>query len=518
MGLMAQYGSAEAARAVAWDAINAQTERNRRAAARRRLDIYSDNFEYILTDQIEQIYSAAEIKAQLQPFIPLACHNSFLKRIVNDIARVLYAVPPRRRVKRRGASGKAENDDKARETFARIVAETRLNSVMDVAVRKCRAVNEAILFVRFIPSLGLAIDVLTPAQVTIIGHPRRPAHPLAIAYQTEVNIAGKTYTHWVVWDDQQHFELDAQGHAVRQPTPHKLGRMPFVVMHLAEPSAPFDTTSGKDLEAAAVTLAFMNALTLKLHYCQGEKLIATTGDASKVQDQTADGMNILDLGDVKSVTPLDLVTDPGHYQKTIDRIETTVAANYGINRQRLNQDKEADDAALLERSAELLQRARDAEIELFEVIKLVSQEHEKTDMRMPQDVILAIDFGQVSARVDREKQLAIRETERKQGTRNVLDDIFEDNPEVVTEGEAWEELDENMAVEAKFIERRRALGISDSADMANPGQDQRLNGAMGPAVRDKKLSRDSAATMGKKGPTPEFAKRFIQRFGVPRAA
>lgn len=479
-------------REAAWGAINGSQEKYRRARAQRRLDIYGDNYEHILLGKIDEIYEAAEIKAQLAPFAALAVANSLLKRIVNEIARPIYALPPRRKVT--GSAG-------ANAAYKALCREMRVDRVMDAAIRRVRAANHCILFCRYVEGAGMSLDILTPSQVTVVPHPDRPSVALAVAYDKDVTTMAGPSRRYVVWDDEQYFEIDAAGFPATEPVRHGLGRIPMVQMHLSEPVGTYwDPHTGSDLEAAAIQSSLLDALKLKLHYCQGEKVVAEIGDGESPQNQTLDGLNLLKFPGGTILTELNLVTDPGHYLRSKAELETTVAANHGISRARLNQeDKGQDDVGLRERTAELVQVAREAELDLFEVVKLVSREHPL--YQIPEDARLSADFGQPSARTDRKAQLDIRKTERSDGVRNVLDDIMEDNPEIDDEDEAWTELDENMAVEAEFVRRRRALQIPEDVSVDEPGQDAAVNGAMGPKVRDGEMTKDEAADQAAKGPT-----------------
>ena len=191
---------------------------------------------------------------------------------------------------------------------------------------------------------------------------------------------------------------------------------------------------------------------------------------------------------------------PENYIKTIEKTETSLAANYGISRERLNQQTKepADNAVLYERTAEVTDVMREAEVENFDVTKrIVNADHPVYEIK--EDARVSVDFGAFSARGDRKKQLEIRKEERSQGVRTVLDDIMEDNPEIRTVKEAWKKLDENMEIEADFIKRRRALNISEKANVEEPGQNPEDNGRMGPAVRDGLMTRDNAALLAKTG-------------------
>lgn len=483
-------------------------EKTRRALAQRRLDIYGDNYEGHVLAVIRQFFKAPEVAELTGQFAAMACANSLLKRIVNDVARPIYATPPTRHVK---VGGKPAQDQ--RKTYLALAREMDLDRRMALATCLTVAVNDLFLFVRYVRGAGMCLDVITPNQASVLVHPRYPSKALGISYDvTAPGPDGKPVTVHVVWDDGGYFMIDAKGFPLSGYTPHNFGRIPMVEVHrTARWGSYFDCHGGSDLEAASLQVALINALVLKLHYSQGERVLGRIGGNGPMpDDQTQDALNVLDFGDCQSVMQLDLVTDPSHYLKTKAEIETTVAANYGISRERLNQrgTEATDDVALRERTAEVMRVMRTAEDDLFDVVRAVSVEH--PEHKLDPEASLAIDYGPMSERADRMQQLQIRKLERSMGGRCILDDVYEDNPEVADDDEAWSEVDRNMAAEAEYVLRRRALNIPEDATAENPGASPQQNGAMGPAVRDGKVSRDDAAKAAKSGDLRKIALRVLR--------
>lgn len=474
---------------LAIDVVSDPLEKQRRKNAQRRVDLYLDHAETHLREEVHRVFQTAEVRALIEPFIKMASSQSLFKRVVDEISRPVYSIPPRREV-----TGLESDQD----TFRQLARECRLDGRMDLAVRLVNACNQVWLYYRHVPRLGVVLDVLTPNMVTVIEDPADPTRELGIIYDRIVRRNGKPELMHVFWDAKETFQFDTEGKALAFDDPklkklHGLPRMPFVSIKRRDNWGKFwDDTSGNDLECGQLAVSLVTALVLKLHKCQGEKQIVITGDINGVpKGQTLDGQGAIVAPDGTTITTLDLTTNPEHYLKTVDTITDRVAANHGLNRERMNQGQSANEDGLLERRADMIKVFRPAEEDGFEVLKMVSLEHPR--LKLSKDASLAVDFGEFEARTDRKAQLDIWEQSRSMGLRNVLDDIKATNPEIQTDAEAWDELDKNMAAEADFILRRRALNIPEDATVDQPGQNAAANGAMGPLVRDKKMTKDEAA-------------------------
>ena len=458
--------------------VNSVADVQRRVDAQARVDYLHDNFEAHLGQLVDRLFSSGEVRAQVRLFVPLAVANSLVKRIATEIARPAYAVPPRRKVTGTG---------NAHATYRALAREMELDATMRDLGPLLVAANDALLVVRYVDGLGMCLDRVTAATASIIPHPRKLGRALAYAYRRCVTGWNGEEWRWVVWDDQITFEIaESQPVYTEAIREHGFGRAPVIhAKRGTRNGEPFDRTTGKDLVAGALQSSLLNALVIKLHYAQGERVLAVIGDMAP--DQTLDALATIRAEPGASVSTLDLATSPTHYLATIDKIETTIAANYGISRARLNQQATNTgglDEALYERCGELIQDLGAVEAEVFAVAKIISLEHPVH--KLPADAMMAVDYGSIRTRVDRAAQLAIRETERKGGTRNYLDDVYEDNPEIVSDEEAWSEYLENIDVNARAIEMAASRNISQGASPGQPGKTPEQNGAMGPPARDGK--------------------------------
>lgn len=497
---------ADNGRDVVLEAITSPHERQRKLEAQRRVELLNDDYNTALEDYFNRLFRTKEVRDSMLPFIPLACANSLLKRISHEIARPVYAQTPRRVV-----------TDSSRESFQAIAKAVGWDLICDTIARMIVPCNDLFVLVRYIkappptkgaPSpkdYGWSFDIITAGQMTVIPHPRKADAALAYAYERVDSVPGGKANRIVVWDDRMTYTINEDGGRYvtgEEPEDHGWPRAPIVEVHqTARLGTFFERKRGLDLVAGSLAAAYITALVLKLHYQQGEKLVGVIGDMP--HDQTLDGGGIIQFEAGSQVVPIDYVTDPGHYLKTKAEIETTLSANYGVSRARLNQQKDgadSDDAALLERTAEIMRIMRGVEQDLFAAVQMVSDEAPPA-MRIAADATMALDYGEFAERTDRKAQLEILELERSMGISNVLQDIMRRNPELTDEADAWEYFQHNLEVEVERVKRMRALNMAPDASPSMPGQNPQQQGALGPAVRDGLLSKQDAAALAATGDT-----------------
>lgn len=444
---------------------------HRRARAQKRHDFYTDKLEDHIRARIYLTFDAEEVAKEVARFVPLACANSLQKRIVNEIARGVYAQPIRRKF-----TGPAAAADEI--AYRALSKEMDLDTHMDSLTCLTQNHNDMLGFVRYIPGIGMSLDEITPAQSFVIPHPKKPSIPLAIGYEAKIDLPTGPATHWIVWDDTEYFEVDAAGYRAGPSGAHPFKRIPMVQIHRSARYANFyDGDTGEDLVAATEQVALINALVLKLHKWQGEKTVVAIGGHVGA-DKTLDAGEIVNLPDVASIQQLDLVTDPGHYLKTKNEIETTAAANHGISRERLNQQgKGGDDNALRERTSSLMRVMGRAEVDLYEIVTVVSRQH--PEHRLSGTSTMQPDYPPVNGRVDRMEQLQIRAKEREMGLSNPVKEYREDNWECADDDEARARLTEGSEDFAWWLEIYRRLNIRTDGTSMQPGQDPVENGKMG---------------------------------------
>lgn len=481
-----------------WRVINDGNDVDRRRRAARKWSLYRDNSEQVLREEFAKIFKSSSRRQRVEAFAWLSTALGFYKRIVNEVSAPVYNPPPSRRMRDAGAQAVLE----------RIMKKVRLNRRMDLITKIGNGTGAGMLHWRHSPRRGLQLDAIIPSQFVVVEDPDEPTAELGVAFSRQRVINGKSHTHWVCWDAEVAFELDDRG-KVFAALPEALHpkHLPFVPVHMVERAGSYweATSSGSDLEAAHTTIGYIVAMMLRLFHAQGHGQPVINGDpANFPAGQILDPENPLFSGMGNTATMLFNPQDPSGGLKTVEMIITAVAANHGVDRERLNANitAQATGIPLLERRAETLQVLHEAEVRSLEVGALVSRESPDPGMRMPMGAELEeIDFPDLSAKIDREKQLRVRKEERRLGYRSVVTDKLEDNPELGGDRvRAKAEIERDMDDEAWYIERRRAKGIDTNASATEPGQSQAENGAMGSAVRDGELSKDDAAEQAKKGP------------------
>ncbi len=474
------------------DLVNSLEDQLRRKTAQRRIDLYCDNAQGLVEEQVLKVFESAIVREFIKKFLQISGVQGIFKRIVDETARPVYSIPPKREVLPETDFG----------IYGALVEEMRLNPKMDAACRAVFAANAAFVFPSFSPRLNeIVLHIMTPSVTTVLPHPDDPTRELQVGYRSQIWRDGRWRAIWVFWDDVEYIRVLEDGTAI-DGSAHDHGIIPMVAIHRRERinGVYWDSTTGNDLEAAQLSVSLLMALVLRLHKSQGWRQMYGIGDMANMpvqQIMAEEGMPIFPDG--TQVGTLDLATDPGHYLKTVDMIVRQVAANYGISAERLNQAKsgtgagnaEAMDMGLLERRADAIKIFKQAEHDLFHVLKRVSREH--PTLRLSEDSTLRIDWAEVETRVDRVTQLEIRAEEERRGLRSVLDDIMEDQPEIESEAEARAEYLKNLGDRAWRIQQERALNISDE-DLAGAGLGQAAedNGRLGPMVRDMDVSPEEA--------------------------
>lgn len=480
--------------------VGTPTDIQRRILARRRICLYRDDFEAVIQEQLGIIFRDEAVRLRFFRLARLAGASSFLKRVSDEVARPLYATPPTRRVRKEGtktdARSREVNPEQAK--YNALAKRVQLNRTMDLVARLIVGCAPAFIIGRYIEDDGPSLDVATGDCVSVIPDPRKPTRALAIAYEQSPG-------RWAVVDDKRSFLVNANG-LLAPPVEHSLGRIPVVEVHRRGRWGSYWDTQGQDLEVAALQMMFIDAVILKKHKSQSHIQLAFAGDSDGVvKNQVLDEESILMINGQGNLTPIDLQADPSGLLKTKEALETSVAAAYGLSRARLNQEKDGADQPLNERTAEIMSVMAEAEDDTFDLLQRLSLAGPPEE-QLPEGLEFACDYRAMSHRMEPMDELAYWKELRANGLRSIVDDAFALNPELDDEGDAWDEINRNMADEAVYIGQRRALNIADDANVAQPGQDAKANGAMGPAVRDGKMSRDAAAGASKDGPPPAAKK------------
>jgi hypothetical protein len=488
-----------------WDTISSSQDKMRRERAAQRMRLFRDDSEGAIRAQFQRIFRSWDRRTRVESFLSLSTCLALFKRIVNEISAPVYNPPPTRLLRR--ATDQV--------VFERIAERVRMDKRMDLLTRIATAQGAAALMWRTSARLGPLLDVIGSHCWTVIPDPEDATRELGFAYSKWVTVEGSARLHWVCWDDELGFELNERGQVAAPPLTRATGHpgfIPVVTVHMLERTGADyweATSSGSDLEAAHEALGYIVAMTLRGHHTQGHQQPGLNGDpANFPRGQVLDGENVLLAGEGNTLTNLWNPWDPASNLKTAEFIIRTVAANYGVDLERLNAKvgAQASGLALLERRAETLETMYESEIRSFRMMEPLSRAAADPELRLAEGAQLEdISYPDLSAKTDRETQLRVRQTERSMGYRSVVKDKLEDQPELQGDRDrAWKEIERDMDDEARYIELRRAKGIDTNASATQPGQSQALNGAMGPAVRDGKMTGDQAAAQATTGPVQQL--------------
>lgn len=479
---------------VAQEILADPAERARRNLAKRRMSLYRENADDVTRRELEGVFDDPTVRSRVLKWIPLASSRSVVRRVVDLVARPVYAVAPVRVVE----------PESAQASYDEIVRTARTNAAMDLACRIAEAANHALIYTRYIArKKRICHDVIAPDAVTVIPDPDVPTDWLALLFAIPGE-GGKV--HWQYVDDAETFRLDHEGSLVpKTQTPLGLRRPNFTWVHRTERSGAFwESMRGRSLERAELGVNMLNLLAMRGLKASGFKKLAIVGDlANFPKGQSLDEESAIVAGEGVAISEVSSQMDAANYIALQQEIVADAAASRGISRARLNATgaQDSDDAGLEEERGELVGVMYEAELDVFDVVKMVSQESET---KIPEDATLRVDFGELHHRVDRKTELEIETGERNAGMANYLDHIKRRNPEIRSDADALEEFIRNVKLNATCLELITARNLSQGATPENPGQSPEENGAMGPAVRDGKMSGDEAAAKAEGGaPEPE---------------
>ncbi len=466
---------------VAREVVNDSKDEARRKEAKTRVDFYCDRIEGHLQNLVLDVFLKDEVRKRLEPFIPAAAGVNVFKRLVDEIARPAYSCPPRRKV-----------DGDEAGVYATIRKQCDFDSKMDIAARLTEAANSTRLYFRANERLGLIMQVLSQDQTSAIPDPDDPLRELALIFDCQ----DKEWYRY--WDREVTFEFHKGGAERSGSRKETNGLWPFVSIHRRGRWAVMDDCqSGNDRVRLQLAVSLLIMLALKLHKSQGFRQPTVSGDVVGMpKGQSLDEESILVAPAGATISTLDLKSDATHYMDTLKTLVDMTASNYGISRERMNQQARAgtSDAGLIERRQDIIRVFRKAEQDVFETIKAVSQSFDNPKWRVPLNAELKqVDFAELSDGADMSALLDIWQKQQAMALRTPLQNIMALNPEIATETEAAAVLADNIAVNSQWIDVLRGMNMSQDADFNGGGQTPEENGKMGPKVRDGEMARDEAA-------------------------
>lgn len=487
----------------AYLAVRDPAEKERKRLAQIRVDLYYENSLYVLLWWSGRIFKDPNVRQRLEPFLALSAAPSLFKRMIDEVAGPVYQIPPTRKII--PAEGREPDKEQTRR-YRELAKNMCMDKRLDLAVHLGQACNSVLLLHRYDERLGCLLDVLTPAQVTVLPDPADVHRELAVIYEYQRSTSTGPQTVYAYWDDEEFFEFNEHGIPVSQPQPNTIGRLPFVPAHMTErPCGQYwDVTTGNALEAASIAASLIVALTLKLHKSAGFKQPVVVGDiVGFPKEQVFDEENAILVPEGTRLETLDLTTPASHYLATLEDLSRRAAANYGVNLDRLNASASADasEPGLQERREDSIKIFRWVEEKCFEITQLLSKQ--KPDLALKDGTRLKVDFGELSLRTDPKGTLELWDAQISKGMRNELDNIRALNPEIDSDEEAWEEFERNLDIHSRAIEMMRALNMTKDATVGVPGQDASVNGTVGKMVQDGEMTLDEAAAVSEANSTED---------------
>ena len=133
------------------DIITSPDDVYRRHCARRRVSLYRDDHEQVLTEQLGVMFRDEAVRLRLYQLARLSGSSSLTKRVGDDLGRPIYAQPPKRTVT---LPGERESSEADQEIYDQVVRDARQDDVMDLAARLLVPVTSLYLIPRVLEDVG----------------------------------------------------------------------------------------------------------------------------------------------------------------------------------------------------------------------------------------------------------------------------------------------------------------------------------------------------------------------------
>ena len=477
----------------------------RQLIVRTRVRLYFDDYKEILSSTIRSATTDPKVIEQLLPFVPLVGGYNLIKRVSNELGRSHYASAALRRVHVGEEPSPADQ-----EAWDALAAEMEVDRVMDQAMRLLTPSGRVFLKLRVVadgddPGV-MVIDLLTADMMTVIPHPKRPTKGMVYIHCASMK-NGEPHE-FVAIDNKRTFTFMTGGDPVANDVQdHDWGVIPVVdICKTSRPGQYWNVFDGEDLKSQTVDSMTIGLVLKAKVFQQSHIQLAYKGDLEGMpQQQTLHNKSVVYIGGGpdNELFPIDLQSDPTGLLRIQEQGENTVAGNYGISRDRLNQKGGGDDDGLQERVAEMAQVAMAAEQSLYTISKPLSREHPKHHLN-PVSWSM-VDLGYLHNRGDRKTILEIQALEKQRGLKSTYDHVLAENPEYGADRALAKAHVIRVAAEnAEADEYMKANNTPRDATADEPGQTAEDNGAMGPMVRDGKMSKDDARerASGRRGLIP----------------
>lgn len=234
-----------------------QMELERRAMAERRIDVYRDDWESILREEIHTIFKR---KNAVEIVKVCDTSNNPLKRIIDETSTI-YDDPPRWKF----AEGAPED---TADTWEMIQRQAKARVVMPELNRMTQLCNDSFFYV--VPKgKRLTYWVVTPKDMIAWQDPDDPTSPLAVLLRVGMQDTPGQTERWIYWsrhrDTPRWQVLDTQGRVIREgenpyrdPDDPTQPILPGVLYHRRWPTdGLWDSTTGHDLYRVTILMGLM---------------------------------------------------------------------------------------------------------------------------------------------------------------------------------------------------------------------------------------------------------------------
>jgi len=426
-----------------------RSETNRLIKFKRRYDMYNDNFDDQVISKLGKIYRAF---AQLKLDVQLNTNNNLYKQIVNAISNV-YSF---------GVTRTIDNDD-----LAELYNTLRIDKTMTQANRFVNAFNDVILqvgwdFNKEQPKLLIRLPHLTEVDFG-------DSEVQSVMYFVEM--IDKKRERWAFWSNEEHYYIErgvGEDKIVavedNDEMENPFGVLPFVFMHNGWRDVQFwDAFTGDDLTNGTIDMAVHLTFLNHIIKTQSFKQLVGKGDnVGELLGQVLDPLSILTLtGQNTEISVLDMQSNYEQLHNVVQELANNLAISYGVSPQQFRMSSQASSGFALQMenmkldrfTVEQQQDFKDYEKELFELIKVVSEEYGKSYG----DASILVDFTEPNYPSSEQEQLTIDQQSIDLGLTKPQAILMRENPDL-SEEDARVLVDDNLNARNEMLNKIKSGG------------------------------------------------------------
>lgn len=505
MGLRQIYGSVSGGGAAGWDYVGKRlrseyvdnaAEEKRRAAAKKRDDLYENCGDKYLEKMIESAFADQLTKDLRLAMVQWAKHNNYIRSIVDQKATV-YSAPAARTVA-------------ANEPYRDFLEVLDMDGAMRELNRKLALHEDAWVQyrVRTTPrGLEPVVDIISPAKFWAVAHPRDATMLVAIVLdqRSREQLGAVTFDAtapaYRVWADDETFQLDGACRVIEGSVePWPLGRMPGVLATLRTPATKgclLAENPNGDLVAAHESVTFQELLLLKESksanrqtYLSGDVSAATTGQSADTEREAV-------LPEGVTPTSVDRGMDLAQFRDNADHIADNCGANHGVPPS-VRRHRDASSGAEIHLRRIPIREIREQHIpvlrrverELAGIQAAVNAAQLGLTTWKFQATGWAIDFGEIQQPLTEQERDQVYETRRRLLLRDCIEEEMARNPDLKTPEAAWKVILRRVDRETTRVAATKGLQEMDGSTSSEPGEPTpEENGKQGRPARSSPADR-----------------------------